>query len=530
MGGIGGMGGMGGTGRGGLQNQGEGMEQPADETILVEAEPAGNATIELSTSYIGKVEPAQSVDVFPEMSARVTATYFEVGDTVQQGDLLFEMDASDIQQQVEAAALSYESTKLQIESSLGSTFDSQLISGEANYDKAKLSYNQALKSLQSYRDEGDRDDLEDAVEETRSAMKEAQSVYEAAQKDVEEKQKQIDSYQPTVGSSGELETLQSELKYLQEIAATAMGTYTEAQNLYNQAKSAFNTYDDNVDNLIDALSSANINLRQAEDSLELTTGKALEETKAKGDVQLRQAQLSYNSTASELEKTRVYAPISGVIGNKNISEYGTASQQAAAYTILNSESMLVSFHVSASAIDSVRAGDLLSVSKGSETFQGTVVEIGQELDSTTGLLSIKAQIEPGESTLVSGMTVKVSAVTAKAENVLTVPLSAVSYEEGQGYLYVLDGNTAVKTAVSTGLSNTERVEITHGLSQGDRVITTWHPDLADGVTVAVLGEASAAEDAGSRAEEQRAPDAAASLDGNLPEEQPVGLPAQKQGK
>lgn len=519
---MGGMGGgpMGGAGMGGGSRQGSKggdgeAQQVQQEDILVEAEAVGTGSLELSTKYVGKIEPGRSLEVYPETSGKVKATYFNVGDTVQKGDLLLEIDSSDLELEAQAAEASYELSKLNIASSLGTTYESTLQQKTSSYENAKNSYKNAVEDLEDYKDEGNEDDLEDAKDEAKSARSDALSEYNAVKRQVSELEEQIKN--ATIGSS-QLEDLQDDLDYLKDELQIKEQAYNAADSAYEAAKKAYNGYDDEVDQFLRAVRSASLSLSSAEDSLNLLTEKQRKEDEEKADVQLRQAEISYETTMKKLEKTKVYAPISGVVESKNLDEFENAATQSAAYTISNKDSMLVSFSVSADSIDSMSIGDPVTVERGSATFQGSIVEIGQKIESS-GLLSVKAEVQAGEVSLVNGMTVRVSAATSKAQNAIVIPVSAISYEDGVGYVYVVRDGAAVKTAVETGISNREEIEITKGLSVGDQLVTTWHPDLSDGAAVSVVGESdSLGEEAGSGgAAQPQGPQAAKEPDSSAPQ-------------
>ena len=96
-GGPGGPGGMGGMGD----------VEIGQSVISVKLTTPTTGSLSRDTEFIGTIEPAESVSVYPEVSAKVTAVYFSAGDTVQAGDLLFEMDDSDAQLSYEIAQDSY---------------------------------------------------------------------------------------------------------------------------------------------------------------------------------------------------------------------------------------------------------------------------------------------------------------------------------------------------------------------------------------------------------------------------------------
>ena len=65
--------------------------------VIVQAQLPQSGEISHSTEFIGTVEPDEVVTVTPKVSGTVLKTYFEVGDTVKKGDLLYELDPVDIQ-------------------------------------------------------------------------------------------------------------------------------------------------------------------------------------------------------------------------------------------------------------------------------------------------------------------------------------------------------------------------------------------------------------------------------------------------
>ena len=75
--------------------------------VAVEVENPTTGELTNDTTYIGTVEPQQQVYVTPKVSGTVTAAYFEVGDTVKEGDVLFKIDDEAAQLQMKSAEASY---------------------------------------------------------------------------------------------------------------------------------------------------------------------------------------------------------------------------------------------------------------------------------------------------------------------------------------------------------------------------------------------------------------------------------------
>ena len=70
-----------------------------------------------------------------------------------------------------------------------------------------------------------------------------------------------------------------------------------------------------------------------------------------------------------------------------------------------------------------------------------------------------------------GTTGTLRLILDKKENVLSLPVGAVNYADGKPYVYVLDDNGFKQMVwVSAGLIGDDLVEITSGLSEGDKVV------------------------------------------------------------
>jgi multidrug efflux pump subunit AcrA (membrane-fusion protein) len=99
--------------------------------------------------------------------------------------------------------------------------------------------------------------------------------------------------------------------------------------------------------------------------------------------------------------------------------------------------------------------------------------------------SVKITFSTTDARIKPGMTVSAAIVSDIAQDVLTVPASAVKTRNGQSYVLVFDpaladsassaGQTSdvapTEKEVTVGLSDDSLTEITSGLSEGDQVVS-----------------------------------------------------------
>ena len=84
-------------------------EEPVEQeeaSVAVTTEEVGTGTLTLNNAFVGTISPEETVAVIPLAAGTVTETFFEVGDYVEAGDVLFQIDDEIAQIQATTAALS----------------------------------------------------------------------------------------------------------------------------------------------------------------------------------------------------------------------------------------------------------------------------------------------------------------------------------------------------------------------------------------------------------------------------------------
>ena len=109
------------------------------------------------------------------------------------------------------------------------------------------------------------------------------------------------------------------------------------------------------------------------------------------------------------------------------------------------------------------------------------------VDTSSGLFKVKAEMENTEEIAI-GSTVKLSLITARAENAMLVPVDAIYYSGGDGYVYLFQDGIARMAPVEVGLYDSEYAEILSGLNGEEQVISTWSSNLYEGAKIRLRGE------------------------------------------
>ncbi len=105
-----------------------------------------------------------------------------------------------------------------------------------------------------------------------------------------------------------------------------------------------------------------------------------------------------------------------------------------------------------------------------------VANVGEQRPNTDAkVFEVTVGIQQADTTLRPGMTTGNTIETHAAENVLHIPLEAVSGQDGIAFVYKQSGGSVVKQEIETGAMNDDAIIVTKGLDENDRVLLSPPP-------------------------------------------------------
>ncbi len=110
-----------------------------------------------------------------------------------------------------------------------------------------------------------------------------------------------------------------------------------------------------------------------------------------------------------------------------------------------------------------------------ETSAGGQITAGGQTMSGEKVFEVEIQIARADPRMKPGLTARARVVLDHRTNVVTVPLEAVTTDQGKHYVIVQDGRQWRRVEVGVGRSNDARAEITSGISEGDSVLVSGAP-------------------------------------------------------
>jgi membrane fusion protein, multidrug efflux system len=119
---------------------------------------------------------------------------------------------------------------------------------------------------------------------------------------------------------------------------------------------------------------------------------------------------------------------------------------------------------------------------------GRVAALDSQIDTTTGMVKLRAQFDNGDGALFPNQFVNAQLVVNTLHNVVTVPTAAIQRGSPGTYVYVIDANDTVSVRpVSIGPTDGPMAAVNSGLSVGERVVVDGTDRLRDGARVTIAG-------------------------------------------
>lgn len=233
-----------------------------------------------------------------------------------------------------------------------------------------------------------------------------------------------------------------------------------------------------------SLQDANINLQRM--SVLFQSGDISRQQFEQVQSSVKLAKLQYDAAKmaydNQIEFSTITAPIGGLVESFNVEVYDNVAQSNVLCVISGEGTKAVSFNVTERVVEGLELGDTIRVQKNGSDYTGVITELSSMVDASTGLFKVKASLEGGEG-LATGAQVKLYVTSGKAENVMMLPTDAIYYQGGKAMVYTYKDDAVQEVPVEVGIYDSEKTEITDGLTIDDDVIVTWSSELFEGSQV-----------------------------------------------
>jgi len=465
-------------------------------TVAVE-----RGTVVSEVSLTGKVTPAQSVDLAFEKSGRLQTIHVSVGQKVQDGQTLVELDNADMRAQVAQAQAQYDSQVARLqEAKRGSTPEELAIAQttvanayQGAYDAIYDAYgksNDAVRIQTAALFDGDEGILPKLSYSTYStqAKERAEEYRRQAGLRLDDWYKLLQEInsQNTASIETMLGGTQTDIKYFLQLFEYLDETLNGADDYVSQ--STIVTYKGYVSAGRTQLNTAlsNIGAKEqaiaaAKRNLELEQSGSTAETIAYQEAQVANALAQVQYAQSQLSKAIIRAPFAGTITRIPFNKGDIVQPQEIAVSLIGTGAYQIETNVTESDIAKIELGDTAQVTLDAYTddviFEAEVIQIDLSETIVDGVPTYKTtlQLTQEDSRIISGMTADIDIVSERKEGVIYIPTRNIRTDGSKKFVQKATdekGTQFEEVEIKTGLRGSDgRTEIISGLDIGDRIAT-----------------------------------------------------------
>ncbi|MDD5747548.1 MAG: efflux RND transporter periplasmic adaptor subunit [Actinomycetota bacterium] len=410
--------------------------------------------IEEKVTVLGKLEASNPCQVMPKVYGTVEQVFAQEGQEVQAGQPLVKLDSTDLEQALLAAKAGLESIRSMASmmnslASIPSEISQSLNSVMTSVDTGVAGLFDFAKSIVPAVPEQYRMDLIKAIES---------------------------SYQDYLAS-----TAQSQIPTLPGVGGASTGAQEASANKA-------------IENAMKDLQAATIAAPVSGTVITPTGGgfslEGMLSTLMSSFSSLLPAGLSLGSLGS-------LSGLGSALGGFGLPSGGTLVPGSfiipgsPIYTIVDLRNMSMVAKVEETDVVKFNVNQIASVSLEAypeKRFKGMVTKIANTAttdEAGATAFDITIQLDMSDIPLKIGMTGSGDVTVASKKDSIVVPAGAMLEKNGRNYVFKIEGGKAKLTEVETGITTETEVEITRGLSRGDRVITKNVRKLKNGQPVKI---------------------------------------------
>lgn len=359
----------------------------------------------------------------------------------------------------------------------------KLVSAKTALDEASSAYNSANVAYSGYYQKLGSE-ISDSIDDYEEKVAAAEKVVTAHEKITQAYKEELDNFN-------------SELSDVKEEYEDKKSDFTD---VYGQNDA--DSIDDKIDSLNDSISETELSIKtsdaesgsdllKARQDADTAIAKAdsaqsvYDRTAASLENQVSEARKKYDNAVREYDEFcdsvsddgSVYAECDGIISSVNVSDGDSIMANVSLVTIMDTRYIYLSASVSEEDITSLESDMECSVNLTAfdgKSFTGHIDTISAEparsSGSVTYTVTVKLDDESGLNVR-EGMSGDITFIEGGVTDVMYTNVNAVTFRDGKSYVKVYDENgQVIEKEVTTGFSDGRYVEITSGVSAGEKLL------------------------------------------------------------
>ena len=403
------------------------------------------ATISSVVESSGSVTPKAENDLSFGVSGTVSKVNVKVGDQVKKGDVLAELDTTDLELAVAQAKQAYLSQQATYSETVNSDPD-EVAAAELAVSNAAAAYQLAQQKYKV--------NSTDSVMLSCTNLDNVKKTYDDA---VNAYNAYVADWRVQVNGTAEISQQKAQLD-------RAKAAYEQAVINCNLAKQSVN--DTGVKSAYAALVQAKATLENLKNPSERTLLTA--------KVQLDQAKVDLEDAQQNIEDAKIVAPFDGLVTAVN-PIVGGPSSGSTTISLADISQYHVDVLIDETEVSQLKAGQKAEIAFDAltnVTVTGAIARIDPAGTVSNGVVNylVRINLDPTEAALRTNMTANARIILDTHSNVVAVPGGAIRQDSTGYYVNVVGtGGTAQRVDVTTGYTDGDLTEVAGNLQAGQQV-------------------------------------------------------------
>ena len=447
-----------------------------DQTTSVEVMSVSQTTVADTLDLTGSIETSDEVDVTAIVGGALIAVSVKDGDQVTAGQVIARQDDGSFRAQLENARAQARAALSSLEQARTDALigpqksAAQILASQARLDQARARLQRLINGARPE----EKAQAAAEVERAKSDMETARLARDRAQR---------------LFNEGAIP--KADLERAVNAYAAALAAYDSALAAQRLVQAQSRPED---------IAAAEQDVRAAEQQL------AIDQANKRLDVlytqRVESAQASYEAAKQTqqlaeiaLDNTVVRAPFSGRISGKPLQPGTYVAPGVSIAKIVGTGGAYFEAEVPESQVSLVSPGMKVDVTIDAlpgVTTTGTLVAVSPQATGAGRLFFARVRLDSIPEGLRAGMFSRGVAVLGERSGVILLPSEAVLRDGEQAYVYIAQGDKAVRIDVTTGVTRNGATEVI-GLTEGDRVIVKGQTTIANDAPIKVVERTSGGE-------------------------------------
>ncbi len=226
-----------------------------------------------------------------------------------------------------------------------------------------------------------------------------------------------------------------------------------------------------------------------QESLYEKGGVTLKDLKTAG-INYENAKSTLENSKLQLDKTRIVAPIDGVI--VDLPYYTQSTQVETGSTIvkiMDYQVMYLDVQLPEKYISVIKPGQLAKLTNYTipeDTIVGSITQLSPAINAESRTFKGNITVNNQKYLLRPGMFVKADIVTSHKDSVIVIPKSIILSRQRGKTVFTFDRGVVAERIIETGLENATEVEVTKGLARNERIVISGFETLSNKSKVKII--------------------------------------------